>query len=631
MRILTFIFFITYSIGILAQKSFQHFTINENNFRNFTQISQDLNTPKLYEMILPFMENQGQEQAENKLKDLLNSNFSFSPKMPNLSGFDWKTKFQFINVSTRREFIKKKNKILVQDLLELSIDAKSYLEKLKNDQIINISIDELNAFAGLRYHNIFKSTQEVDNLEQAHKLNFNLLLKPFSYLNLNDIKNIAQYSSIQNIHSFSLNAGINLSANFYYFLNLSANAGFEYSSLSENIFQIEELNQHKILHISKQNQQSISANLNTSFSLDFYNIIKLTLVDFGTSFQSKKSKTSHYQIPIDDILEQEQSVQASFNHFLINTNHIPDFLKFYWTGEENNESKSSDTHFRFLFWNHSKGSYTESSHVKSRSSETSFFSTGENKIKTNYNLVGGLLTGILGDWATTIFGTGKEFQHYSSWRLQMEQNEEYFHETFYGEIRNNFYLKKKNGFWVRKKSREFGQYLFKIPYVDPSLKNAWYQGFLYKDILLDQNYIIGENALSTLKIISKSQLKVASMLHCGVNSPNTEQFPDWDSFDWKTQQCIYMIYNKVLKLQEAKLTQEIQNHAKNFIKQFVKSVKNYDSLYYFFGKQNISSSTYIKAKNAQGNLFTGSYDDQNYGQIQLVDLFKRNFNVWYNQ
>ncbi len=237
----------------------------------------------------------------DKLKQLIeDQKIDFNLGISNLNGFEWQKPMGLVHLYAKRT-ITQSNKHArlpwqVEDSYIIEVDAKTYLKKLANLDLIEIIETDLEAFANLKFHRKMSFIHfHVDN-ESAIESKLNDFLIPF--LHYQDLSHISTEEFSVSDH-FVFNAKASASMTWQPYFSTSAKLSVSLETLRNSNLRF--LNNKFILE--NKSSRNTSFEFSMQARLELFKLLKLTLIDLGYQSKTEMAKTEVYKFTKDQLAQ----------------------------------------------------------------------------------------------------------------------------------------------------------------------------------------------------------------------------------------------------------------------------------------------------------------------------------------
>ncbi len=292
--------------GDLAAKNLR--TSKSSQLKN---IAPDSQSP-LIERINEIVGHNYNQIGENESRPLI-LNHDIGGGVLNFSGFSWRKPAGNIKLYANREITPDmfSNKFIVHDTLTVSIDASSYLSQLKEDGVVEISQADIGAFVGVGFKRVYHYYHFAETYSQGVGADYSKLFLSFSKFNVDHVINMDPYQILKKEDSFYFNAGGKFTSPGS---GISASAGvlvdvaFQNEVILQSLGQSDVKKEDEILRVSREKSWNITATAAVSVQLDFFNLLKLTLLEGELEYsygQTNKQNLSFFERDISLMMNSE--------------------------------------------------------------------------------------------------------------------------------------------------------------------------------------------------------------------------------------------------------------------------------------------------------------------------------------
>jgi hypothetical protein len=568
---------------------------------------------RILKILAPYLMNYGTQRAEVPLDELLKWEKKFGGNIKNFGTLEWQEPLGYFSIHNRREIdASNSSKVEVNDVLEIVINAESYLKHLSNLKLIEITDDQLSAFAKIKYHKIFRYKHFKNSLEDARKADLSTLLFPFKFFHFPDLLKLKREDEISHSDYLSFNINGSASANFWTFIKagVSVEATLEHNQAT--VIKItRDAQQDEIYQMKKSIGTIAKLGVDASVALDLFKLIDLTLIKLSFEFVYEKSRHRYYHAPF---------VSNVFNLNLQN----------YFVGEELSTSKRVNLDSSFLLWGKSTSSESEYSHIKSENEQVRIHQEWWSREVHVHSLFGGIISSFLGDLLSSFLGFSKKFSshHEYTFAEDTEGNE------FQFDFSRSMYLDNRSSFWSLSQVKYMNAFINKHDLIPENVKTLWNQKYFHKNIYVSDRFNFSQKVFSHMQWLGPHHFQISSVYLCDLaqhpaidlNSP--EQPIHFNQLKWKQKQCIKNSYDKLMQIMKTSNPKEKTQRFLKFIKHFLKHSPNNLALYYLFPQNFMSHQTTVLAKSKSGEKFKGSYNRGDIFYPTLNHYYLNRFNLW---
>lgn len=229
----------------------------------------------------------------------------------NFSGFTWQKPLANIGLWANREIAPDlfSDRWIVHDTLLVRISATTFLTNLRDEDLIDIDDTTIGTFAGISFQRTYHYYHFADSYEDGLTADYSKLFINFTKFNINHTLNLAPYELMRKQDHFSFNAGGFVSTPPAYGFNLRGgvlvNVAFENELTIQSVGEEEKTSEDEFLRVSVNKKWNIAADAHMSLQVDFFNLLKLTLLSYDLEYRFGKSNETHlsfYQSDKETIL-----------------------------------------------------------------------------------------------------------------------------------------------------------------------------------------------------------------------------------------------------------------------------------------------------------------------------------------
>ncbi|MCB0413449.1 MAG: hypothetical protein KDD50_03890, partial [Bdellovibrionales bacterium] len=405
----------------------------------------------LYEQVMEYMEKYHQEIGQELIGNTLNRSKDFNLGVKNMSGFTWQKPLGVVSVIADRQVIPSttNSKWEVHDLILFSVNAKTFLESLSDQGAIRIEQAQLKAFAGLSFNRQYEYIHSVSSYEEGISLDSSKLFLSPAVFHGALYQAMWPGDSISKKDYFSIHAGGAVHLPIYKGLDLSAAVLGGVEKISETKLSLNETNSSVYrdfdLILKFNNKTNAFFGAEANLALDFFNLLKITLLKFEYQFSYEKSLTSVYRFPVSELIQYElNGIEHKKLIGAVNSNSIEDeFVARHLDHYEESRLKTHDFDFYFFLWGINSTSSEEELIWRSKDKESHFYSSQREKSSHTKTLKGSV-TGVL---SLSILGVDlfKDYKKSTTHAYDLNYTNVDENKISTLTFRKEYYLQKTNG------------------------------------------------------------------------------------------------------------------------------------------------------------------------------------------
>ncbi len=248
----------------------------------------------LYERIREHLESAHQEIGAREVHALQLINNSFNLGTENFSGFSWQKPLGVANVWADRQVTQNLfgANWLIQDTFTIEIEAVSFLEKLAETGLLLMDQAEIGAFAGITFKRVYTYYHYADSYQNGLSADFSKLFLPFLRFNRFGIERMSADEIMKREDQWTAKVGGMITSPPVYGFSFSggvlAEAAFQ-NAVSVQNNAISETNAERF-RIGINNKGHLNVAVNMSIQLDFFKLIKLTLLNADLNYEYGRAR-----------------------------------------------------------------------------------------------------------------------------------------------------------------------------------------------------------------------------------------------------------------------------------------------------------------------------------------------------
>lgn len=287
---------------------------------------------------------------------------------------------------------------IVTDTFNVYIDASLLLSNLKDQEIIDISEQNLALFGGVEFKRTYTFTHFAPSYEDGLVLDLNKLFfafKPFRAKSF--LTDMDDYEFITKEDSLSVRAGGFVSAPLY--SGVSGSAGFlaRYERVAKSeilaVGPDDTPKEGERFRISFQTSTSAELGAAARINADFLGILKLTLLSYDFSYTATKSHTINLSLYENDLtrIETDPAFSGALDQVLKHRSADVDILAHNIVQEEYRRKEKISSKYAILILGGARDQETEQVKVIKDGVETNFFRHNSYRVSFTQNIFSRLM------------------------------------------------------------------------------------------------------------------------------------------------------------------------------------------------------------------------------------------------
>lgn len=327
--------------------------------------------------------------GENQANSILTYNNSFDLGRSNFLGLTWQKPFGTFGIGVSRNLvpdITSENTWIVHDELAVSIDATTFLKQMESEGLISFKGGNISAFAGVSFRRVYRFVHYADSYVEGLFSDFSKLFLSFGYFNSRSVLGLEPYNLLSKEDYFSAEAGALVTTPSFYGLSAGIGGLAGFHRISK--LQIQRLgdddlrSEDEFLRISYEKEKGATAGVSARAVLDFYNILKLTLLSYDLEYQYASSDQLNLSFKERDIPNLEGGpLNKQLKRILRMFKPDTEVLRPYIVSREDRRRENLTSRYLVLLWGGVKSRETEHVQIIRDGIEKNFFRHYVQRIK----------------------------------------------------------------------------------------------------------------------------------------------------------------------------------------------------------------------------------------------------------
>lgn len=315
----------------------------------------------------------------------------------NSIGFSYKKPFINFGVSVDRNLapdLHDDKRWIVTDTFTIDIDASKVFGSLRDSGAIDMSEQNLAAFAGVVFKRKFTWVHFAANYNDGLMGDFEKLFMPFNAMKFSTIAKLQPNEMIFKEDSISLKAGGLVSSPLYTGVTGMAGVLAKFQKLTK--VEVISLADSK-LQITAEKTKVATAGVSMALQADFLKILRMTLLSYDFSYELASSYKMYLNIDQTNIsgIESTSPIAVEIGEILKNREGNLQILAPYIISEEKRVSQATNHKYNFLLLGGQKSSKTQQIEITKDGRVKSFFKHYYEKMKYTENLTSRLFASFI--------------------------------------------------------------------------------------------------------------------------------------------------------------------------------------------------------------------------------------------
>lgn len=315
----------------------------------------------LYDQIHQWMDGKYQAIGDQQANQITALNQQFNAGTMNYSGFTWQKPFGTFSLFANRQIMPDymhKGEWTVVDTMTINIDASTFLGKLNDAGVVDMNESEIAAFAGITFTRVYTSYHNAPSYNDGLRSDYTTLFLPFLSYGPKAVWKMEEGSVIKREDAWTIGAGGLIESPAWYGMSFSAGALAQTTNTSTLVVQhlrhdeVSPQRPGEALRISHASAQTKSAGVTAGLQLDFFKLLKFTLLSYDLDFQAESKSTFTLSFSDKDEGALNGMDDTSLEFAALLRRNIPKvtWLEPHVVELDENSSSSSDAKTMLLLW-----------------------------------------------------------------------------------------------------------------------------------------------------------------------------------------------------------------------------------------------------------------------------------------
>lgn len=390
-KVLWGVIFLIFTFKVTAGEKFEHFKLTENFHKNNIYQRDAEGLSPMMSKVKGFLKKYGSQALDGILRDLLKYNHNFKLGKFNHPSMTWESGIGpslGVRVHRRVDPISGSDKWQVNDMLTISVGAKTFLAKLRDEGSILIADEILELFAGVVFTRSYTYKHIATSYQNGIKKKFDKLLFGFFKFMWTNFIDIGPGEVISKSDEISVGVELAATTPSFYFLNGYGNATVAFSRLNTVSYHrpLDELSRGKddFFRASRNVTKMVGTNVQVGLQLDFYRLLRITLLGMEYEINYAKDQVTHMNFSEYDLIQMRVNTHLKDAMLDLNQGANPEkleALKPYITSREEGNRFSEELNTYALMWGKHIGSSTQK--LKFQTEQGNYYFYRHNDEKAN--------------------------------------------------------------------------------------------------------------------------------------------------------------------------------------------------------------------------------------------------------
>lgn len=597
----------------------------------------------LYEEIRRHLEGAHQQLGADQVANINRLNQQFNLGSSNFSGFSWQKPFGVVHVYVDRQVTPNLfgTNWLIQDTFNFYIEATTFLERLNEEGLSNMSATEIAAFAGITFSRVYTYYHYANSYQEGLQADYGKLFLSFAKFNQSGLESMGHEEILKREDNWTASAGGIISTPPLY--NISFSGGVLAQFDLQQMTSVSNTNtQDQRFKIGISAKKTTSAGATAELQLDFFKLLKFSLLRFDLNYEYASGKEITLGLNNDQWqhVKNDSAEYAEFKQVLRGHSTVKE-LEPYVVRLDESSSSSLESRGSILLWGKMQKSKTEQIRVIKDDAVRVFFKSYSQNVKVVQNFLSRIFSAII--YKLLKLPVGATNAAIYSRQLTMEYEATHAQAT-------DPKINRIDG------TEQFSFVL--TQYYDANRTDRWIDRGFKNDMIwfvdnfttLPKDYktsIRSEQLKGPMRAESNLRVEKAGFDHLLASSENSvfyqlaivcesKKKDDWAREDRRSSMlnrsqtgnegCVKDMGLKFLSFRSDYLSNHLKPSLakfKSFITQYYKEAGDIASLQALFGADNTFINGSLTARTSMGTTFTTSFSAGQFRGLGVIDNVKR--------
>jgi hypothetical protein len=615
-------------------------SLSKSNWSN--PIPVDGEESLLYEEIRRHLEASHREIGLGQVHQINLINRQFGLGAQNFSGFSWQKPFGVIQVYADRQVTPNLfgENWLIQDTFTFEVEAATFLEKLNEAGLADMSAIEIGAFAGITFRRVYTYYHYAASYDEGLGVDFSRLFLPFTRFNKNGIERMGNEEIIKREDNWSARAGGLIATPPISNISFSTGVLAEYSFQQTTTVQSSssESNEDHRFRLGVVSKTTKEVGATMGLQLDFFKLIKLSLLQYDLNYEYASGKEFTLGFTSTDWEEVKQ--EPELTRILRGSGNVRN-LEPYVIRLDESSSSSTQSRASVLLWGKLQKSKTEQIRVIKDQMVRVFYKNYAQSIRVVQNFWSRIFSAVIYKILKLPINTNNAAMYMRQLTMEYEATHPQATNPSISRIESaeQFSFVLTQSYDAAKTTR----------WIDKKFKNdvIWFID-VYTTLPKDYKSIVrSEQLQGPMRVESNLRVEKVGFDHLLSLSEDSvfgsiadvcrsRKKDDWISESKRRklmrrwllgrEGCVKMIGQKYLSLKEDYLAHQFKPSLarfKDFITKYYKQSGGISDLTALFGSENVFVHGRLQARTSQGAHFDTSFSSGQFRGLGVIDNFKR--------
>jgi hypothetical protein len=600
----------------------------------------------LYEEIRTHLEASHREIGLREVANLDFLNTQFNMGQDNFSGFSWQKPYGVVHVWADRQVTPNLfgSNWLIQDTFTFDIEATTFLTRSNEAGLTSMSDAEIGAFAGITFKRVFTYYHYANSYSDGLKADFSKLFLPFVRFNPQGISKMNHEEIMKREDEWTASAGGLITTPPYYGFSFSGGilTQFSYQNLVSVQNIISDVPIKERFRIAAKSTKSASIAANISLQLDFFKILKLTIMNYDLSYEYASAK--EFTLGMSDLdwnqVISDQGQNSELKKIIQGYGQVKTLEPYVVELDEYNSSALTQRG-SLLIWGRLAKNKTEQVRVIKDNSVKVFFKSYAQNVRLVQNIFSRLFSAVvykllklpLGTKNAAIYSRQVNLEYEATHPQAGDPNVARIDSTQqFSFVLNQSYEAARTDRWIDKKFKnDLIWFVDSFTTLPKDYKTIIRQEQLKGPIIIESNLRVEQAGFE--HFIQSSEDTIFGHIAETCGSDRVTAWRDEKTRDYMlkrlqvgNESCVKNLgkeYLSFLSDYRYNFLKPSLSKFKKFMTGYFKEAASLNTLTALFGKENTFINGQLKATTSQGGLFVTSFSSGQFRGMGVIDNYKR--------
>lgn len=610
-----------------------------------TNFSSSIETeePPLYQEIRRYLEPNHNNIGLGEALNIQRLNQQFNLGESNFSGLSWQKAFGSVQVQVDRQVTPNifGENWLIMDSFTFQIEATSVLQKLNEAKIVNMSLDEIGAFAGITFRRTYTYWHYADSYQAGLMADFSKLFLPFLKFNLNQFEKMGTEEIIKKEDIWTARAGGIISSPPFYNVGFSGGVLAEHD-LTKTITVQNNNNSNNKFKLGVFSKRSTTVGGSIELHLEFIKLLKLSILRYDLNYEY----SSQVEISLGFNHEQwvnvkkEQDQAGELSDLLKGSTNLKHLLS-YVVRLDQSSSSSLEQKGSLLIWGKLQKQKTEQVKIITNNEVKQFYKNYAQSVKVVQNIFSRIFSTIV----YKLFKFPLGVNNSSTYSRQLSLEHEVSHPQAsiphiervagpdqFSIVFSQYYNAARTDRWVdRKFKNDLIWFVDRFTTLPKSYKTDIRNEVLKGPMLIESQINVEKAGLHFFLKSHPNEIFSHLASICGSKREN-----EWSNESFRNELfkqklmgkelCVKKMGSEYLHFLNDYYSHEFNPSLaslKKFLKMYYKKSTQLSDLELLFGEGNIFIMGKLEAKTSAGHSFKTHFSSGQFRGLGVIDNFKR--------